>query len=136
MGITDFAKGTTAPVKVDEDIASIKVGSRTIEVNPAQIKEDAQRAAEEATQININAPEALDYLASAQRFRNDSLGAYNNALQKGRTRLTDAQRYLDTGDSVYNDIENLIQFDAAANPALRDSKRAAMLRFAEQVIHR
>jgi len=27
-------------------------------------------------------------------------------------------------------------FDAAANPALRDSKRAAMLRFAEQVIHR
>jgi hypothetical protein len=109
MGITDFAKGTTAPVKVDEDIASIKVGSRTIEVNPAQIKEDAQRAAEEATQININAPEALDYLAAALRFRNYSLAQYNTALKQGRTRLTDAQRYLDTGDSVYNDISNLIK---------------------------
>lgn len=85
------------------------IPGRKLVINPAQIKADAKQIAEANTLIDINAPEALDYLASAQRFRNDSLGAYNNALQKGRTRLTDAQRYLDTGDSVYNDIENLIK---------------------------
>jgi hypothetical protein len=85
------------------------IPGRKLVINPAQIKADAKQIAEANTRIDINAPEALDYLASAQRFRNDSLGAYNNALQKGRTRLTDAQRYLDTGDSVYNDIENLIK---------------------------
>jgi len=30
-------------------------------------------------------------------------------MMKGRTRLTDAQRYLDTGDAVYRDIEKLIK---------------------------
>lgn len=85
------------------------IPGRKLVINPEQIKADAKQIAEANTKIDINAPEALDYLAAAQRFRNDSLSRYNTALQRGRTRLTDAQRYLDTGDSVYNDIEGLIK---------------------------
>lgn len=77
-------------------------------INPEQIKADAKGIAEASTQIDINLPEALDYLASAQRFRNDSLFKYNRAMQGGRMRLTDADRYLKTGDAVYKDIESLI----------------------------
>lgn len=77
-------------------------------INPEQIKADAKRIAEASTQIDINLPEALDYLASAQRFRNDSLFSYNRAMQGGRVRLTDADRYMKTGDAVYKDIEGLI----------------------------
>jgi len=85
------------------------IPGKSIVINPGQLQADAKRIAEANTQIDINVPEALDYLAAAQRFRNDSLSRYNTAMQKGRTRQTDAQRYLDTGDSVYNDIENLIK---------------------------
>lgn len=76
--------------------------------NPKQIVDDAARIAQANTGIDINVPEALDYLQSAQRFRNDSLGRYNAAMMQGRTRLTDAQRILDTGNSVFRDVEKLI----------------------------
>lgn len=84
------------------------IPGRKIEINPQQIRDDAARIANENTGIDINVPEALDYLASAQRFRNDSLGRYNAAMQKGRMRLTDADRLIKTGDSIYGDIEKLI----------------------------
>ena len=84
------------------------IPGKTISFNPTQIQEDAARIANENTGININLPEALDYLASAARFRNDSLSSYNAAMSKGATRLTDAQRYVDRGTAVYNDIEKLI----------------------------
>ena len=87
---------------------SIPVGSRKITLNPKQIQEDAARIADENTKIDINLPEALDYLASAARFRNDALNRYNAAMSRGGTRLTDAQRILDTGNAVYKDIEKLI----------------------------
>jgi hypothetical protein len=77
-------------------------------INPEQIKKDAALIAEDATKIDINVPEALDYLTAAQRFRNDSVSGYNAAMMKGRTRLTDAQRIVDTGDAVFKDIEKLI----------------------------
>lgn len=86
----------------------IPVGSKRITLNPTQIQEDAIRIASENTKVNINLPEALDYLASAARFRNDALSRYNAAMGKGGTRLTDAQRILDTGNAVYKDIEKLI----------------------------
>lgn len=87
---------------------AIPVGSRKITLNPKQIQEDAARIANENTTVDINLPEALDYLASAARFRNDALGRYNSTMAKGGTRLTDAQRILDTGDAVYKDIEKLV----------------------------
>lgn len=111
MALTDLAAGTRSKgMGLDsEGNAVIALGRNTIKINPSQIQADAKQIAEANTKVDINAPEALDYLAAAQRFRNDSLNRYNTAMQKGRTRLTDAQRYLDTGDSVYNDIENLIK---------------------------
>ena len=98
-------------VKVDakgNTIIPTGIPGRTITINPKQIQEDAARIALDNTQVNINLPEALDYLASAARFRNDALARYNSAMGKGGTRLTDAQRLLDTGNAVYNDIEKLI----------------------------
>lgn len=81
---------------------------KSVTINPKQIQEDAARIADENTKIDINLPEALDYLASAARFRNDALSRYNAAMGKGGTRLTDAQRILDTGNAVYKDVEKLI----------------------------
>ena len=98
-------------VKMDsKGNATIPTGipGKSITINPNQINEDAARIALENTGVNINLPEALDYLASAARFRNDALARYNSAMNKGGTRLTDAQRTLDMGTAVYNDIEKLI----------------------------
>ena len=81
---------------------------KPIKINPKKIQADAAFAVADKTAIDINVPEALDYLASAARFRNDALAKYNSAMSKGGTRLTDAQRILNTGDAVYNDIEKLI----------------------------
>ena len=98
-------------VKVDaKGNTTIPTGipGRTITINPNQIKEDAARIALDNTQVNINLPEALDYLAAASRFRSDSIAKFNAAMSKGGTRLTDAQTLLNRGDAVYNDIEKLI----------------------------
>jgi hypothetical protein len=91
-----------------EQIIPTGIPGKSIRVNPKQIAEDAARIAEENTGVNINLPEALDYLAAAARFRNDSLARYNASMSRGGTRLTDAQRLMDTGNAVYKDIEKLI----------------------------
>ena len=84
------------------------IRNQYIRINPNQIKQDAARIANDNTNIDINAPEALDYLAAAARYRNDSLARYNSAMSRGTSRLTDAQRILDTGNAVYKDVEKLI----------------------------
>jgi len=84
------------------------IPGRKLVINPEQIRADAARVAEANTQVDINAPEALDYLQSAMRFRNDQIIAFNVAMRKGSSRIQDAQRYLDTGNSVYKDTEKLI----------------------------
>lgn len=80
----------------------------SIRINPMKIVEDAKTMAADATAVNLNLPEALDYIQAAIRFRNDSLARYNAAMGRGRARVTDAQRFLDTGNAVYNDIEKLV----------------------------
>jgi hypothetical protein len=114
----DTAKGSKRKVTLadiaatpdKEGMITVATGipGRKIYVNPGQLQQDAQRIAAANTGIDINVPEALDYLQSAQRFRNDSLGRYNAAMMKGRTRLTDAQRIIDSGNSVFKDVEKLI----------------------------
>lgn len=84
------------------------IRNQYVRINPNQIKQDAARIAGDSTSIDINAPEALDYLAAAARYRNDSLARYNAAMSRGTSRLTDAQRILDTGNAVYKDVEKLI----------------------------
>jgi len=83
-------------------------GPAYVKFNATQIKTDAKLIAEANTGIDINLPEALDYLTSAQKFRNDSLLFSNDAMKKGRMRFADVDRYIKTGDAVYNDIEKLI----------------------------
>ena len=102
--------GDIASAKDADGFLSIPSGipGKNIRFNPDQIMADAQRIAMDNTAININLPEGLDYLESAMRFRNDSLMRYNNALKRGRSRLTDAQRHLDTGEAVLKDMEDLI----------------------------
>lgn len=83
------------------------LAGRMFRINPRQIKEDAAAAAKEATAIDINVPEALDYLNTAMRYRNSSLMQYNGSVRRGTQRLTDAQRRLDTADAIVADFERL-----------------------------
>jgi hypothetical protein len=71
----------------------------SIRINPKKILEDAKAGAEEQTAINLNLPEALDYIQAAIRFRSDALA---------RSRTLDSQRILDTSKAVYDDIEKLV----------------------------
>jgi len=84
------------------------VPGRNIVINPAQLKADAAKIAEVNTAIDLNLPEALDYLQSAMRFRNQSVINYNGSMKRGSSRIQDAQRYIDTGNAVYKDIEGLV----------------------------
>lgn len=81
---------------------------KSVRINIKQIQEDAKLIAEDSTKVDINLPEAMDYLQSAMRARNNALLEYNRALSRGRTRLTDAETILNKGNAVYNDIEKLI----------------------------
>lgn len=105
VGLGDIAAATAA-----DGTMAIPTGipGRKVFLNPAKIREDASLIAKSDTEIDINLPEGLDYLESAMRFRNESLMKYNNSLKRGRSRLTDAQRYLDTGDAVFKDMEQLV----------------------------
>jgi hypothetical protein len=91
-----------------EGNASIAMGRTVIKINPAQIQADAKRIAEANVKIDINLPEALDYLASAQKTQTRFLTAYDNALSAGRVRETDAKVLKSTGETVFNEIENLV----------------------------
>jgi hypothetical protein len=81
---------------------------RNITINPTQLRADAARIAEANTAVDLNLPEALDYLQSAMRFRNQSVINYNGSMKRGSSRIQDAQRYIDTGNAVYKDIEGLV----------------------------
>lgn len=83
-------------------------GSDYVTINPRQIIADAKLLGDESSRVDINLPEAMDYLQSAMRARNNALLDYNKALKSGRTRLTDAETILNKGNAVYNDIEKLI----------------------------
>jgi hypothetical protein len=80
----------------------------SISINPAQLRADAARIAEANTAIDLNLPEALDYLQSAMRFRNQSVINYNGSMKRGSSRIQDAQRHIDTGNAIYKDIEGLV----------------------------
>jgi hypothetical protein len=84
------------------------VPGRNIVINPAQLKADAARIAEANTAVDLNLPEALDYLQSAMRFRNQSVINYNGSMKRGSSRIQDAQRHIDTGNAIYKDIEGLV----------------------------
>ena len=80
----------------------------SLRFNPKQLQQDARKIAEENTAVDLNLPEALDYLQSAMRYRNQSVINYNGAMKRGSSRIQDAQRHIDTGNAIYKDIEGLV----------------------------
>ena len=84
------------------------IPGKPIKINPGQIKADAALLTKESVSVDINLPEALDYLSAASRYRNDSLVKYNKAMSEGSFRINDAEKYLASGKNVYDDIEKLI----------------------------
>jgi len=109
LGISDLAKGMKQLQLNPDGTANVFVTPGTsVQINPAQLKIDAARIAEDQTAINLNLPEALDYLQSAMRFRNQSVINYNGSMKRGSSRIQDAQRHIDTGNAVYKDIEGLV----------------------------
>jgi len=109
LGISDLAKGMKQLQLNPDGTANVFVTPGTsVQINPAQLKVDAARIAEDQTAINLNLPEALDYLQSAMRFRNQSVINYNGSMKRGSSRIQDAQRHIDTGNAVYKDIEGLV----------------------------
>jgi len=77
-----------------------------VTINPGKLRADARMIAETKGSVDINMPEALDYLKSAQEFRNTAILRYNSALKRGGE--TFAQRQIDTSNEVYKDIESLV----------------------------
>ena len=88
----------------------IRLGSTEyLSFNPKTIAQDAKRIAEVNNAVDINIPEAIDYLEAAARFRNQSLDKYNSVLAGSRSsRVGDADQYRALGDKVFNDFEKMI----------------------------
>ena len=109
LGISDLAKGMKQFQLNADGTANVFVTPGTsVQINPAQLKADAALIAKENTAIDLNLPEALDYLQSAMRFRNQSVINYNGSMKRGNSRIQDAQRHIDTGNAIYKDIEGLV----------------------------
>ena len=88
----------------------IRLGSKeSLTFNPKSIAEDAKRIANAENAVDINIPEAIDYLEAAARFRNQALDKHNSVLAGSRqTRVVDADQYLALGNKVYDDFEKMI----------------------------
>lgn len=88
----------------------ILLGSKEfLSFNPKTVAQDAKRIADANNTIDINVPEAIDYLEAAARFRNQSLDKYNSVLAGSRSsRVGDADQYRALGDKVFNDFEKMI----------------------------
>ena len=88
----------------------ILLGSKeSLSFNPKKIAQDAKRYADANNTVDINVPEAIDYLEAAARFRNQSLDKYNSVLAGSRSsRVGDADQYRALGDKVFNDFEKMI----------------------------
>lgn len=94
--------------------------------NPKTIAADAKRIANESNPIDINVPEALDYLEAAMRFRNKSLIKYNEAMAKGQSGLTDANQYKAIGDEVFHDVEKLVLDNVPRVRAEREAMKVVL----------
>ena len=87
----------------------IRLGNETLSFNPKTIAEDAKRIAAANNTVDMNVPEAVDYLEAAARFRNQALDKHNSVLAgKRATRIIDADQYLKLGNKVIDDFEKMI----------------------------
>jgi len=77
--------------------------------------------------VDMNVPEAIDYLEAAARFRNSALDKHNAVLARSRSsRLTDADQYLALGNKVYNDFEQMILNNVPRMKAEREAMKIVL----------
>jgi hypothetical protein len=105
--------GNTARFKVDNaDLGQFRIlldRGEFLTVSGKTIAEDAKRVAMANTTVDMNVPEAVDYLEAAARFRNQALDKHNSVLAgKRATRIIDADQYLKLGNKVFDDFEKMI----------------------------
>jgi hypothetical protein len=99
----------------------------SLKFNVKTIKADAKRVADANNPVDINIPEAIDYLEAAARFRNQSLNKYNAVLATDRSsRVTDADQYRALGDKVFNDIEKMVLNNVPRMKSERDAMKMVL----------
>ena len=106
----------------------IRLGSKeSLTFNPKTIAQDAKQYAAANTAVDMNVPEAIDYLEAAARFRNSALDKHNAVLARSRSsRLTDADQYLALGNKVYNDFEQMILNNVPRMKAEREAMKIVL----------
>jgi hypothetical protein len=99
----------------------------SLRFNVKTIKADAKRVADANNPVDINVPEAIDYLEAAARFRNQSLDKYNAVLAGSRSsRTTDADQYRALGDKVFNDFEKMVLNNVPRMKSERDAMKMVL----------
>ena len=99
----------------------------TLTMNVKTIGQDAKQIAEQTHAIDINIPEAIDYLEAAARFRNQALDKHNSVLAGSRqTRVVDADQYLALGNKVYDDFEKMILNNVPRLKQERDAMKTVL----------
>jgi hypothetical protein len=99
----------------------------TLTMNVKTIGQDAKQIAEQTHAVDINIPEAIDYLEAAARFRNQALDKHNSVLAGSRqTRVVDADQYLALGNKVYDDFEKMILNNVPRLKQERDAMKTVL----------
>ena len=122
------ALGRSAQYNPDTGDVRLSMGKDdTLTMNVKSISEDAKRIADTENAIDINIPEAIDYLEAAARFRNQALDKYNSVLAGSRqTRVVDADQYLALGNKVYDDFEKMILNNVPRLKQERDAMKTVL----------
>ena len=95
----------------DKGNALLRLGNSKddmLSFNTKSIMDDARQVADANSKIDLNMPEAMQILNSAIKYRNSQIAGYNAAMGQGAVRVTDAQRRLDKGEAVFNDVVNML----------------------------
>ena len=95
----------------DKGNALLRLGNSKddlLSFNTKSIMDDARQVADANSKIDLNMPEAMQILNSAIKYRNSQISGYNAAMGQGAVRVTDAQRRLDKGEAVFNDVVNML----------------------------
>jgi hypothetical protein len=127
--LTDIkALGRSAQYNPETGDVRLSMGKDdTLTMNVKNIGQDAKRIADANNPIDINVPEAIDYLEAAARFRNQSLDKYNAVLAGSRSsRTTDADQYRALGDKVFNDFEKMVLNNVPRMKSERDAMKMVL----------
>ena len=108
-------------------LSMVGVKDDFLTMNVKNIAQDAKQAADAYNAVDMNVPEAIDYLEAAARFRNAALDKHNAVLASSRSsRLTDADQYLALGNKVYNDFEQMILNNVPRMKAEREAMKVVL----------